>query len=760
MTSPSAPVIARHYLITGRVQGVGYRPFVYRMAQRFKLCGWVRNVTGSVEVHAEGSASDLASFSTALIHEAPAIARPALAQDMPTTLANHDSFAVLPSQAGEANIHVPPDYFVCDDCLREMNDPDNRRTRYPFINCTQCGPRYTLIESLPYDRPGTSMKDFAMCTDCGAEYENPLDRRFHAEPIACPACGPQLAFVDPDEPVIEGNEAALVAAVRYLENGHLLAVKGIGGYHLMCDARNDEAVARLRTRKPRPFKPLAVMFPADGKALAEAVECEAGQLAFLQSPQRPILLLQKKPSCTLSKELAPDLDEIGCLLPYSPLHVLLLQEFGGPLTATSGNLSGEPVITDNDEAQTRLAKIADAFLHHNRPIVRPADDGVYRIIAGKPRPLRLGRGIAPLELELPGELPEPVLALGAHTKNAIALAWKNRVVISPHIGDLSSLKSLETLARVAEDLQTLYQVKAVRILLDRHPGYGYRRFARDSGLPLFEVWHHHAHASALAWEFPASKRSIVFAWDGVGLGGCLNSGGDLWGGEAFIGAPGNWQRAATLRPFRLPGGEQAGREPWRSAAALLWEAGHPAPFAPDLLHAAWLKGINAPVTHAVGRLFDATAALTGICTHASFEGEGPMKLEAAAAHCTRIDTIALPLRQDGNDLWQTDWSPLIPMLTDHAHSPAQRAACFHASLALALLDQALRLREQSGINDVGLTGGVFQNKLLTETAKDLLQQHAFQVQLPEQIPVNDGGICLGQVMEFLYADNSLGNDRV
>jgi hydrogenase maturation protein HypF len=746
VTSPSESVAARHYLITGRVQGVGYRPFVYRAALRFNLRGWVRNVTGSVEIHAEGDASDLVSFSTALIHAAPAIARPVLTQEAPAELAHHDSFAVLPSQAGEANIHVPPDYFVCDDCLREMNDPANRRYRYPFINCTQCGPRYTLIESLPYDRPGTSMKAFELCPDCAGEYANPLDRRFHAEPIACPVCGPQLVFVDPDEAAIEGNEAALVAAVRYLENGHLLAVKGIGGYHLMCDARNDEAVARLRTRKPRPFKPLAAMFPADGKALAEAVECDAAQLAFLQSPQRPILLLPKKPGCTLSKELAPGLNEIGCLLPYSPLHALLLEGFGNPLVATSGNLSGEPVLTDNAEAQTRLANIADAFLHHNRPIVRPADDAVYRVIAGKPRPLRLGRGIAPLELELPGELPEPVLALGAHTKNAIALAWKNRVIISPHIGDLSSLKSMETLARVANDLQHLYQVKATRLLLDRHPGYGYRRFARDSGLPLFEVWHHHAHASALAWEFPAIERCIVFAWDGVGLG----EDGELWGGETFIGTPGQWQRAATLRPFRLPGGEQAGREPWRSAAALLWETGHPAPFAPDLLHAAWLKGINAPVTHAAGRLFDAAAALTGICPHASFEGEGPMKLEAAAIDCEKADAISLPISKDGNGVWQTNWSPLLPVLLDHAHTPAQRAACFHASLAHALLDQALRLREQTGINDIGLTGGVFQNKLLTETAKNLLEQHRFQVRIPEQIPVNDAGVCLGQVMEFLH----------
>lgn len=794
-----AQVQARHYLITGRVQGVGYRPFVYRLAHELNLRGWVRNVTGSVEIYAEGSTEQLDRFADALIRQAPAIARPVLSSTQEVGIENHAGFAILPSQAGEANIHVPPDYFVCDDCLREMNDPDNPRYRYPFINCTRCGPRYTLIESLPYDRPRTSMKDFAMCPECAREYTNPLDRRFHAEPIACPVCGPQLSFVEPDEPAIEKTATALDAAIRILREGHVLAVKGIGGYHLMCDARNDEAVAHLRLRKARPAKPLAVLFPADGKALMQTVECDAAQLAFLQSPQRPILLLPKKPifdsypqsrnrhreersdvtiqeaeaahktgllhfvrNDDLSGEIAPGLNEIGCLLPYSPLHVLLLEGFGGPLVATSGNLSGEPVIIDNTEAQTRLSSVADAFLHHDRPIVRPADDSVFRPIAGRSRPLRLGRGIAPLELELPVELPEPVLALGAHTKNAIALAWKNRIVMSPHIGDLSSQKSLETLALVAEDLQRLYQVKASRLILDKHPGYGYRRFARDSGLPLFEVWHHHAHASALAWEFPAVERCIVFAWDGVGLG----ENNELWGGETFIGTPGHWQRAATLRPFRLPGGEQAGREPWRSAAALLWETGHTAPFAPDLLHAAWLKGINAPVTHAAGRLFDAAAALTGICTHASFEGEAPMKLEAAAMHCEKIDTIALPLspsplrgegvsneqpwlKQDGQVLWQTDWSPLIHMLTDTTHTPSERAACFHASLAHALLAQALRLREQSGINDVGFTGGVFQNALLTEAAKNLLEQNGFRVHIPERIPVNDAGICVGQVMAFL-----------
>ncbi len=735
---------ARRLLVSGRVQGVGYRPFVYRLAHGLSLKGWVRNVTGRVEVHAEGKPDQLERFVAGLIQGAPAIARPRLECNEAGSIAELTDFRILESQGGEADIHVPPDFFACEDCLDEMNNRADRRHRYPFINCTQCGPRYTLIESLPYDRPRTSMKGFELCPACLREYEDPLDRRFHAEPVACAICGPSLTFVEEQQAAVKGNEAAMGAAVAALQSGQIVAVKGVGGYHLMCDARRDDAVARLRERKPRPAKPLAVLFPADGKDLAQAVKLDAETEQILRGPERPIVLLPRLPSCPLSPLIAPGLNEIGCMLPYSPLHALLLKEFGGPLVATSGNLSGEPAITENDEAQARLAWVADGFLHHNRPILRPADDSVYRIIASQPRPLRLGRGVAPLELELPGTLQEPVLALGAHTKNAIALAWNNRVVISPHIGDLGSTKSIETLAQVADDLQGLYQVRASRLLLDRHPAYGYRSFARQSGLPLFEVWHHQAHASALAWEFPRVETWIVFAWDGVGLG----EDGNLWGGEAYVGRTGQWQRSASWRPFRLPGGEKAGREPWRSAAALLWETGQNAGFAPDLLREAWHKGINSPSTHAVGRLFDAAAALTGICTQASFEGEGPMKLEAAAYGFSQAHVTSLPLEKMG-EAWQTDWAPLLPMLMDEAISKDERAARFHASLAHALLDQAMKLRQETGASDVGFTGGVFQNRLLTEQAKALLENAGFQVHIPQQIPVNDAGICLGQVMEFL-----------
>jgi hydrogenase maturation protein HypF len=735
---------AQHITISGRVQGVGFRPFVYRLAHQHGITGWVRNDNGAVVIHAEGNPRQLQDFSDALLNEAPPLSAPGPLAVAACDLEHAEAFAILDSNSAcAADIHLPPDGFVCADCLAELHDPANRRHRYPFINCTQCGPRYTLITALPYDRPNTAMRNFTLCPDCQREYENPLDRRFHAEPIACPVCGPHLQFVAGDGR-LEGDEVALAAAVTALRAGRIVAVKGVGGYHLMCDAKNDAAVASLRARKPRPAKPLAVMF-RDPEALHRAVHTTAELDSFLASPERPIVLLRKRADSTLSDSIAPGLGEIGCLLPYSPVHDLLLNDFDGPLVATSGNLSGEPVLTDNAEAQTRLAHIADAFLHHDRPIVRPADDPVYRMIAGQARPLRLGRGSAPLEFELPAPLAEPVLALGSHMKNTLCLAWGTRAVVSPHIGELDTARSLDTLARVAADLQRLYQVNATQLIVDHHPGYGYRRYARDSGLPLAEIWHHHAHASALAWEFPDVDERIVFTWDGVGLG----SDGSLWGGEAFTGTPGRWQRAASFRPFRLPGGDKAGREPWRAAAALLWETGQSAPFAPEPLHQAWSQGLNSPTSSAVGRLFDAAAALCGICTHASFEGEGPMRLEAEASSASG-HVIELPLQRDASGLWRTDWAPLLPMLGDNAVPVAERASSFHLSLAQALVEQARQLRAQTGIQSVGLTGGVFQNRVLAEASVSRLEAAGFNVRLSRRVPVNDAGLSFGQVIEFLH----------
>ncbi len=598
----STALIARRLRVRGRVQGVGFRPFVYRLAHRFKLTGWVQNCSGEVVIHIQGESVILDAFQQALIDEAPPLARPNLEDIQTVPFESHSEFAIQTSAShGEPDIHVPPDAFTCDDCLAELQDPLGRRYRYPFINCTQCGPRYTLICALPYDRPNTTLADFPLCPACGSEYQNPLDRRFHAQPLACGQCGPQVTFSTVGNDTSQG-EQALADCITALKAGHIVAVKGVGGYHLLCDATNELTVQRLRQRKHRPDKPLAVMFPQRGidgldsvRAYTDLAPAAEQQL---RDPMRPIVLAPKRDATELAPNLAPQLNELGVFLPYSPLHHLILGDFQKPLVATSGNISGEPVITDNQQATTRLEKVADAFLHHNRPIRRPADDPVYRVIAGMARPLRLGRGNAPLEFSLATPLREPLLALGGHMKVTVALAWSNRVVVSPHIGDLDSPRGLAVLEQVCHDLQQLYGVTARRFVCDAHPNFVSARWANAEGLPLTKIFHHHAHAAALAGEFASVKEWLIFAWDGVGFG----PDGTLWGGETLWGQPGRWRRLASLRPFRLAGGDRAGREPWRSAAALCWETGvdAPAPAGWEFAYQAWQQGLNSPVSSAVG----------------------------------------------------------------------------------------------------------------------------------------------------------------
>ena len=437
------------------------------------------------------------------------------------------------------------------------------------------------------------------------------------------------------------------------------------------------------------------------------------------------------------------------MLPYSPLHHLLLADFGAALVATSGNVSGEPVLTESDEARTRLAGVADGFLDHDRPIARPADDPVVRVIAGAVRAVRLGRGTAPLELTLPQRVRVPVLAVGAYLKTTVALAWEDRAVVSPHIGELASPRGRAVFAQVARELQELYGVRAQCIAHDAHPGFPNTRWARDSGLPTQPVWHHHAHAAAVAGEYPADAPLLCFTWDGMGLG----PDGTLWGGEALLGVPGAWRRVASFRPFRLPGGERAAHEPWRCALALCWECGQARPHVSagdlrgddPLLRAAWESGLNAPATTAVGRLFDAAAALLGVCSNASYEGQAPMRLEALCLDAAA--PVVLPLAQDANGLWRSDWAPLVAALLDTRADPAVRASTFHASLAHTLCAQALAVREASGVSRVGLSGGVFQNRTLSELARSLLTADGFEVLMPRRLPVNDAAISFGQLIE-------------
>jgi len=441
--------------LTGHVQGVGFRPFVYRLANEYRLTGYVQNRLGEVAIVACGSPESLRKFHRDLIDQAPPLARPNIVSSESVEQVSFEDFKIVASAAdADVRIFVPADNFMCDDCKQELHDPGDRRYHYPFINCTQCGPRYTLIEAMPYDRENTSMASFELCADCRSEYENPNDRRFHAEPIACPVCGPGLEFEKGGHDEYSDADTEIEAALHELREGNVVAVKGIGGYHMLCDARNWSAVASLRRRKQRPDKPLAVMYPMRGSdgldAVRLSVKVSTAEAELLLSPSRPIVLLQKHTYTRLANNVAPGLREIGVLLPYSPLHELLMQGFGSPLVATSGNISGEPVLTENAAASSRLGKIADAFLHHDRPIVRPADDPVYRSIAGKVRPLRMGRGSAPFEFDLPWRLTTPVLAVGGHMKGTLALGWEDRVVVSPHIGEMDNPRSLEVFEQVAE----------------------------------------------------------------------------------------------------------------------------------------------------------------------------------------------------------------------------------------------------------------------------------------------------------------------
>ncbi len=762
---PNGCTVTRRIVVCGQVQGVGFRPFVFNLASRLGLKGLVRNLSGRVEIHAEGPPGEIDVFQTLLIDEAPPLARPTIA-----TIADADPlglahFEIVSSDASHAcDVHLPPDRFLCDACLHELFDPASRRYRHPFITCTQCGPRYTLIESLPYDRARTGMAKFTLCNACRAEYENPADRRFHAEPLSCPDCGPSLAFRRLDDPPLSlsGNEAAMAAAVQSLRDGLIVAVRGIGGYHLMCDATNLEAVRTLRRRKRRPAKPLAVICPLSGPdGLEHARACVALDdlsARTLMDPARPIVLARRRADTRLAEDIAPGLDSIGVFLPYSPLHALLTADFGAPLVATSGNVSGEPVLTAPGAAEARLDGIADAFLHHDRPIVHPADDPVIRIIGEAVRSVRLGRGNAPLELSLPAALARPVLATGGQMKCAIGIGFADRAVLSPHIGDLDSPKAFDVFECLAADLPSLYGVSPQAVVCDAHPGYRGTRWATSGTLPVIQVLHHHAHASALAGEHGQINRWLVFAWDGVGYG----DDGTLWGGEALLGEPGRWQRVASIRPFRPPGGELAAREPWRSAAGVMWEAGIAfAPPLPDrtgkLARAAWERRFNTPATSAVGRLFDAAACLIMGLQRTSFEGEAAMRLEALAT----ADLAAggarptLPLENTcGTDgLLRGDWSPLLAALSDQSQATEHRALHFHQYLAAMLVDQACAIRDRLGYDGaapfeaVGLTGGVFQNKLLAELVVKRLASAGLQALMPLSVPANDGGLAFGQIVE-------------
>ncbi len=751
---------AREIVLTGHVQGVGFRPHVYRVATGLGLRGWVQNRMGEVYARVEGPGAAVRAFLRDVVDKAPPLSKPTLTQCVETEPQQISGFEILDSDEGsDASIFVPADTSVCQDCLREMRAPGDRRYRYPFINCTQCGPRYTLIEAMPYDRPNTTMAGFPLCEACRAEYEDPTNRRFHAEPVACPDCGPSLCFSRSGAPEIADTEEALTAAVAALAAGEILAIRGIGGYHLICDAGNEASVDRLRQRKRRPDKPFAIMVPQRGQDDLEAVRAlvavsEAAGAA-LATPHRPIVLMPRRATAQIAPSVAPDCGELGLFLPYSPLHVLLLDALDRPLVATSANLSGEPVLIAPAEVEDRLSGVADAILHHTRPIARPADDPVLREIAGHITPIRLGRGNAPVEQALPFPLPMTALALGSQMKATVALGFGDRAVISPHIGEMDGPRSLQVLEEVSASLQGLYGEAASLLLCDAHPGYTTHRWARKQDLPVVPIYHHHAHASALAAEHPGDTgRWLTFAWDGVGLG----EDGMLWGGDVLWGRPGGWRRVARFRPFRLTGGDRAGREPWRSAAALCWAEGRDLPHPPDgieIARHAWETGINTFETTAAGRIFDAAACIVTGRTHGSFEAQGPMRLESLAAGVTGQAT-ALPVSRIDAELWEVDWAPLLAGLSDRSQEPARRAADFHASMAQLIPDLARKLAPDFPHAQIGLTGGVFQNARLVQDILDRTSDMETPLRLHRRVPCNDAAISFGQLVE--YAAQAGGQD--
>lgn len=739
--------------IEGVVQGVGFRPFVYASATRLGLSGWVRNDTDGVHVEVEGGRAQIDGFVAALRRPPPAaridrVVTRELPADGPLVSEHSAPFVIRESASASAvRPTLPADQAICAECARETDTPSERRYRYPFTNCTQCGPRYTIIEALPYDRPRTSMRDFPLCEACTREYRDPADRRFHAQPIACPSCGPTLRLLDDTGVEIGRADEALQRAAEALTTEFIVALKGLGGYQLLCDATSNAAVLRLRERKRREEKPFALMFPSLAAA-RDACVLSMDDERVLSSPEAPILLVRR---CggpqVVAPSVAPGQPRLGVMLPYTPLHRLLLGAVERPIVCTSGNLSEEPMCTHEEEATERLGGIADFFLVHDRPIVRPVDDSVARIGPQGFEILRRARGFSPLPLPLEGS--PCVVAVGAQLKNTVALATGGQVIVSQHIGDLSSAQGALLCARTIDDLVTFFAARPDRVACDLHPDYASSRIAERLAstwdVPLVRVQHHHAHVAAVVAEHRLSGPVLGLAWDGSGLG----TDGTLWGGEALVVDGAGARRVATIRPFALPGGESAIREPRRAALGLLYEiAGAGAAErledreASDRLLVTMLaQGINSPRTTSLGRLFDAVAALAGVRGRASFEGQAAMDLEHAADGVE--DEVAYPFPLGGGDPAVADWAPLVGALLDDRRRGVP-AAVMSARFHNALVDLAETIVVRGGRQRVVLSGGCFQNLRLASSVRRRLEARGVSVFTPRLYPPNDGGISLGQ----------------
>jgi hydrogenase maturation protein HypF len=741
--------------IQGAVQGVGFRPFVYRLAEELKLSGFVLNSPYGVLIEIEGMMDKLKLFLKRLEEEKPPAS---IIQSLEYSYLDPKGFKgfkiVKSEDSGEKITLILPDIATCSFCLEEIFDPDNRRFRYPFTNCTNCGPRFTIIESLPYDRPNTTMKIFKMCRRCREEYENPKDRRFHAQPNACPTCGPHLELYDSSSNLIEKEDSALKKTAQLIREGYIVAVKGLGGFHLMVDARNEEAIERLRLKKPRRDKPFAMMFP-DIKEVKRNCFVSEMEERLLLSPECPIVLLKRRPDSPLPLNIAPNNPYLGVMLPYTPLHHLLMKELSFPVIATSGNLTDEPIVIDEEEALRRLGKVADYFLFHTRPIKRHADDSIVRIVMGRELILRRARGYAPLPVLVKERLPK-VLALGPHLKNTVALSIGNRVFISQHIGDLETRESLLTFKNTIKDFLELYEFEPEIIACDLHPDYLSTRYAEkissEKKIPLYKIQHHHAHIASCMAENELEGKVLGISWDGTGYG--LD--GTVWGGEFLLTSYGEFERVAHFRTFPLLGGDKAIKEPRRVALGLLLELfGEEAislklptieAFERDemeILLKAYKKGIGASLTSSAGRLFDAVASILGVRQKITYEGQAAMELEFSSEEGVNSH---YPFDIVEREKIEIDWGPIINAIIEDNEPVPLKAAKFHNTLSEIILTVA----EKIGEKRILLSGGVFQNKLLTEKTVEKLEEKGFMVYTHQRVPPNDGGISLGQVLVASY----------
>jgi hydrogenase maturation protein HypF len=767
MARTAAPAVERRRIrVRGLVQGVGFRPFVYRLAADHRLTGWVRNTGAGVEIEAEGHPGDLDAFARGLCSDAPPLARLEGCEVRAIAARGDRAFRIRPSRtAAGTPLPVSPDVAPCAECLAELWDPAARRHRYPFTNCTRCGPRFTLIEALPYDRARTTMRAFPLCGACRAEYEHPADRRFHAEPIACPACGPRLELHGASGAL--GDEALRAGAVLLREGG-ILALRGLGGFQLACDASREETVARLRERKHREAKPLAVMVP-DLAAARALCHLSAGEEAVLTGPRAPIVLLRRReppgPGAPgVAEAVAPGLDTLGIMLPSTPLHHLLLREHGGPLVMTSGNRSEEPIAAANEEALSRLAGIADAFLVHDREISSRYDDSVVRVEGGEEMVLRRARGYAPEPLRLPRAAQVPILAAGPQLKSTFCLVRGDRAFVSQHLGDLDDALTLAHYHHTLELYRRLFRVEPEVVACDLHPDYASSRFARSlKGVARVAVQHHHAHVVSCLAEHGFTGSAIGVAFDGSGYG----SDGAVWGGELLVAGWRGYRRAAHLAYLPLPGGDAAAREPWRMALAALAHAyGEEAREVAAMLLARVaperrrpvlemaLRGVHAPPTSSMGRLFDAVAALAGIRDVNRYEGEAAVELEVRVGDA---DGAAYPLPLvEADDCAVWDPAPLIRAVVDDVRRGAEVRAIasrFHRALAAAVVEGCVRVRETDGVGTVALSGGCFQNRCLARLAREGLERAGFRVLVHRRVPPNDGGVSLGQAAVALATLN-------